>query len=215
MMLGDLQVVGGQPPAKLVKALAVIAHVLHPAFSRLPFMAHPDKSKESCVLSSLTVRDFLWKIGFREATVAPVYVIVRALDRDGREIHSVGCGDHAAIPIQARVHGHVTDTKNYWSGHLVVLVKGWLIDPTLYQANRKEWPELPGMVAAPVFMDERGGMVLVSGSSAKRDDGSEVLLSWWAQPHNRRWKDGGDAKKERRVAVVKELVKRFGNWKES
>lgn len=207
--------VGGQPPAKLIKALAVVSAYLHPAFERQPWIV-PGKAKRSCVLCSLAVRDFLWKVGFKEASVAPVYVIVRAIAEDGTEIHSAGAGDHAAIPAQAAVHGHVVDTRYDWSGHLVVLVNGWLVDTTLYQAQRPQWPELPGMIAAPLLMDDRSGMTLVSGSYAKRDDGSELLLSWWAQPHNTRWRSAGDAKKERRAAVVKELVHRFrmSNWKD-
>ena len=189
----------------------MIAADLHPAFNRVPRIVK-DKSRRSCVLSSLAVRDFLWKIGFRDAKVEPVFLIVRAYAEDGSEIHSVGAGDFAAIPAQAP-HHHVVDTRMDWSGHMVVVVAGWLIDVTLYQASRPQWPELPGMAAAPLVMEDRGGMVLVSGSKAKRDDGSEVFLSWWQQPHNTRWRDGGDAKERwRREPVVKALVQRFGKW---
>lgn len=215
MMLGDMQVVDlvGPPPAKLLKALAVIASELHPAFNRVPRII-PDISRRSCVLSSLAVRDFLRKIGFKGVAVAPVFLVIRAFDGD-REIHSLGCGDFAAVPSQA-VHHHVVDTTKDWSGHMVVLVDGWVVDTTLYQASREQWPELPGMLAAPLVMDERGDMVLVSGTSTKRDDGSEVFVSWWHQPHNRRWKDGDDAKaKERRAPVVRAMLAKFHPWREA
>lgn len=217
MMLGDLEVVGGTPPAKLAKALAVVATELHQTFAVQPFMAHPDKSKESCVLSSLAVRDFLWKVGFKRAEVAPVYIVVRALREDGTEIHSVGCGDHNVFPIQTRHHGHVTDTATHWSGHMVVLVNGWLIDPTVYQAKRQQWPELAGMMAAPLFDDpfaHGGDLPLLSGFQAKQPhDGSTLLLSWWHQPHNTRWRGGGDCEKDRRAPVVKAMAKQFGEWR--
>lgn len=94
---------------------------------------------------------------------------------------------------------------------LAAAVKAWR-----GKVPAREAAERLGMVAAPLFMDERNGMMLVSGASAKQEDGTEVLLSWWDQPHNRRWKDGGDAKKERRMSVVRELVNRFhgAGWRD-
>ena len=50
MQLGEMQVIGS-PPAKLAKALAVIADTLHPAFAHDPRIT-PGISKESCVLCS-------------------------------------------------------------------------------------------------------------------------------------------------------------------
>ena len=50
MQLGEMQVIGS-PPAKLGKALAVIADTLHPAFAHDPRIT-PGISKESCVLCS-------------------------------------------------------------------------------------------------------------------------------------------------------------------
>ena len=58
MILNDMLVVG-RPPAKLTKALATIASVLHPAYDEV--LPKAGKSKESCCLCSLTVRDFLWR----------------------------------------------------------------------------------------------------------------------------------------------------------
>src|SRR5688572_10816402 len=76
MQLGDMEV-GGQPPAKLVKALATIASGLHPAFDALPWIA-PGKSKNSCVLTSLAIREFLFRIGYGDARVVPCLATVRA-----------------------------------------------------------------------------------------------------------------------------------------
>ena len=50
MQLGDMQVIGS-PPAKLAKALAVIADTPHPAFAHDPRIT-PGIWKESCVLCS-------------------------------------------------------------------------------------------------------------------------------------------------------------------
>jgi hypothetical protein len=73
--LGDMMVMG-RPPRELLKALATIAGTLHPAFDSHPRIA-PGKSKESCVLCSLAVRDFFNNIGFDDAAVRPVFVVMR------------------------------------------------------------------------------------------------------------------------------------------
>src|SRR5436190_5914768 len=132
---GDLSVMSREmPPAKLLKALAVIADRLHPVLAKGGFRTH-----DSCVLLSLAVRDFLQAIDFTDAVATPVTVVVREFKPGGEQGHSLGIGvpgDRAVAPER-------------WAGHMVVTLPkcGWLIDTTLYQAARPQWPELPGMVA--------------------------------------------------------------------
>lgn len=214
MKLGDLTIVGGVPSARLMKALAVIAADLHPAYDR-ERLIEPGKSKVSCVLSSLTVRDFLWKVGFKDAAVAPVYFMIQA-ERDGKVLHSLGVGDHEAI-------GQPTtspDTRRNWSGHMVALADGWLIDPTLYQVNRPQWSHMPGMIA--VKLEEPGWLEPILnhrplvGAQAIQDE-ALIKMLWLDQPSNQRWRTGGgDYRKERRVNVVRQLAQlhREGIWKE-
>src|SRR5262252_7800728 len=127
--LGDMMVVGN-PPAKLWKALAVIADALHPSFELEPRIA-PGISKSSCVICALTVRDFLRAIGFDMARVAPVCAVMWASE-NGKQLHSLGIG-------------HPDDDSAFadrWSGHLVVVIGAFLIDATLYGAQRPQWPDL-------------------------------------------------------------------------
>jgi hypothetical protein len=72
MQLGDM-IVSGEFPPKLVKALAVIANTLHPAFDRQPWLGAPGWSKRSCVLASLACR------GFLVGEIARDYVVARKI----------------------------------------------------------------------------------------------------------------------------------------
>lgn len=200
LKLGDMMV-SGAPPAKLIKAAAVIAEALHPNFERLSL-----RSRDSCVLSSLAVRDFLFKIGFRSAEVVPVVFVIRA-DQDGKELHSLGIGD----PYDKGV-----DAAGRWSGHMVARLpdEGFLIDTTLFQAARPQWPALPGMVLLPLAPSGQPvfGLSRISGFEMTADDGRAVVGMWLEQPRNKRWRGAPDTGKRRREPVVGALVERFGSW---
>lgn len=192
--------VAGEISATLAKALVAIASDLHPALDKT-FPA--GVSKESCVLASLTVRDFLWRVGVKDAEVRPVYVMIRAFDANRKEIHSLGCGDQTKFfDIKGR---YETDTPTRWSGHLVVIAGGFLIDTTLYQAARPAWETLPGMMAMPLDYDA-GKKVLTGLVSNPDEAGTVVTVHWVEQPHNTRWRRAPDTEKARRVQAVKQLV---------
>ncbi|RWQ38634.1 MAG: hypothetical protein E5Y88_13570 [Mesorhizobium sp.] len=213
MMLADM-LVHGEPPTKFLKALAVIADRLHPLYDAEPWIA-PGKSKESCVLSSLAVRDFLWKIGFKDAEVRPVVMVMQALDGDGKQIHSLRCGD----PDMEVVRRQLVPGGG-WPGHMVVAVPsiGYMIDATLYQARRTQWENLPGMVANVIYgdadvQDRIFGLPLLGGMEERQDDGSTFECAWLDQPVNRLWREAGDAsQRDHRANVVKQLVAAFGRW---
>src|SRR4029077_4246071 len=142
MMLGDM-FVQGRPPGKLVKALSIIASTMHQEFDRQDWIL-TGKSKESCVLSSFAVRDFFRRIGFTDVQMTPVYLAIEAVDSDGKLIHSVGVGDHVAI-------GQTPAEGEGWDGHVCVCLPrlSYLVDTTVYQTNRSQWSDLPGMFAMP------------------------------------------------------------------
>ncbi|RWN98184.1 hypothetical protein [Mesorhizobium sp.] len=208
----DLMIIG-EPPAKLVKALAVIADKLHPAFDSTVSNIVPGKSKESCVLASLAVRDFLWRIGFKDARLQTVYTIVRGLDAEGNQTHSVGVGDHKGMRTLDK--RDTRDTPVAWSGHMVVLVDSFLIDPTVYQMRRPAWEGLPGMMVLPLDLvgaERQLGLDPLAGTEALWDD-KRVVMIWLAQ-ENERWRSVHDTRRDRRASVVKALVQAFGRWQE-
>lgn len=212
--LGDMTVIG-MPPPKLVKALAVIAKHLHPAYRALPWIKG-GHSEHACILSSLTVRDFLFRIGFHDAELAPVLFAIRAT-RGDEQLHSLGVGDP-----DPREHRKVGKESRGWPGHLVVkLPKAeWLIDTTLFQARRPQWPDLPGMMAVPLTPSNDPahrayGLFPLSGLIGKADDGTDVDILWLNQPKNKWWRQAPDGRdKRRREPVVRLLVEEFGQWED-
>jgi hypothetical protein len=199
--IGDLLVLG-DPPAQLLKPLAVIASHLHPALDE---QVVPGKSKESCVLASLTVRDFLWRAGFKDAQVRTVYLMVDAHDADGQPLHSLGVGDHAKVPT---IGGKPGDTAERWSGHMVVVLPriGLLIDPTLYQTQREVWGgAVPGMVTVPL---SRGGQLwhgMKTLAGMVWESKQRTVRAVWFGQENERWRHAPDAHRARRAPAVQRM----------
>jgi len=191
------------PSTRLLKALGIVARHLHDTFDRDPRFDLL-YSRRACVLASLTVRDFLRHLGFA-AQVCPVATVVWA-ERDGQKLHSVGIG---APHDQRRRDG-------YWCGHLVATVEGLLIDPTLYQAKRPAWPELPGMMAIPLMPRpwRRGWWGLKIMAGLDLPDGT-TLVGWFDNPRNDDWRRGPDALDDkRRAGVVAALLDHFASHAE-
>jgi hypothetical protein len=206
MNLGDLHILQPYPPAKLIKALAVIADALHPGFDLRPDIK-PFYSRHACVLSSLTVRDFLVRVGFN-AVVRPCATVIWA-ERDGKLMHSLAIG----APHDKRV------LKDNWKGHMVVTVKTrgreFLIDTTLYPVRRPQWRDLPGMLALPLS-DERMRAWWNLDVIASTAYGDDVMLGWFDNPRNKSWQYGPDGNDQfRRMPVVAALVERFGAWEDA
>ncbi len=219
--LNDMTVMGA-PSLKLRNALEIIANHLHQEFARAQWIPDKDKSKEACVLCSLTVREFLVRIGFKDAQVVPVCLFLSAR-KDGRLIKILKVGD--------------PDDKRYnpatWSGHMVVVIPSaaFMIDTTLYQANRPEWKSLPGMAAMPlnatngspfsvkaipgVSWTEDGALFslkVISSVSWAEDDSYEVTALWLDNPTNKSWRGGRDAQMRNwRISVVNKMISEHVN----
>jgi hypothetical protein len=214
LRLGDMEVTG-IPDAKLLKALAVVASDLHPmldAWHDMPL----GKSRESCILCSCVVRDFLYRLGFRDADVTPTFTLIVARDRiTDEEVHSLGIGNP---------QGPDPRITAKFDGHTVVRAAGWLIDPTLYQASpRPAWPDLPGMVVAPLIEDgadvvEGGGdrlfgLKLLAGIMGQSEIGHRISVAYLHQPTNTGWQDAPDyQRRHMRKRVTEQLVAAFGPW---
>ena len=207
MILGDLTVAGDFPP-KVIKALAAIADALHPAFDRQDWIA-PGWSKQSCVLTSLTCRDFLLGLGYVDARVRSCALVVRA-EEAGRELHSLGIGD---------VPGQPPTPAGRWNGHMVVTVPSvrLLLDTTIYQAIRPQWPALTGMMAA-LILPQPGSFTVfgkrpIAGTELRDDDRAYAAnLLWLDDRSNRVWRSGGDAQEWRRQVTLAALRDSFGEW---
>lgn len=200
--IGDFYVVGKLPP-KLLKALAVIALELHPGFDRTAGL-EPGKSKRSCILASLAVRDFLIRVGFPDAEARPV-LLVMAASQDGKQLHSLGMG-------------HPDARGDGWNGHLVVTSASAraLIDTTLYDCRRPAWPHLAPMIATRLgrrITYQFDGLPAIAGLERNEPDrGYDFHIAWMDNPANVGWRYAPDCKLSRRSKVVETMVQRFGAW---
>lgn len=202
-------------PDDLKLPLQIIASHLHQSFDAwgangmAKFVMAPGKSKESCILCSATVRDFMYRIGFRDATMRAVVFWIDAFNEEDKAVRALGIGNPDG-PQHA---------DGRWDGHMVVTTGDWLIDTTLYQATpRSHWPDFPPMMAAPTVKPGRGewfGLPLVAAGGAQFDpadhDGAvRIQYGWLDQPSNDSWRDAPDFKQKfRRERVVDHLVRLY------
>jgi hypothetical protein len=186
------------PSPALLKALAVIDQFLHPTFDA-QFRMPKGKSKESCVLVALTIRDFLVAIDL-PASVRSVGCVMWATRR-GKRVHSLGTGvpqDDAILPGR-------------FNGHLVAQYGGWLIDGVVYAARRPAWPELAGIVVVaaerptgspPIVMERE----VIAGLAAV--DGKNIFnMLYVDRPENIGWLEGPDASRPDMVSMRDDVVR--------
>lgn len=208
MNLSDDILVGNDVPAKVIKAMAVIGTQLHQTFDVQPWIERVGKSKESCILCSLAVRDFMRAIGF-EAKVVTVCAVLQAL-RGEKLLHSAGIGVPA--PINTR--------PGYWNGHMVCVLprEKVLIDTTLFQVKRPAWPHLPGIVAVKLADDPNPivafGMTAIGGLCIEDDEDYQFTLLWLDRPQNN-WRKNDGRDKRRRQPAVAAMTKAFGTWRDN
>lgn len=205
MMLGDVLIndAGGRPPLDLMKALAVISAYLHPTFDAY---YEDGVSKESCILVSEVLRDFLYRIGFKDVEVRSVLFWIERRT-DDKATHQLIIGKPGE-----------PDRNGKWNGHMVAVLPktGWLIDCTLFQAaQRGNWQFLPGMVATPIHdlgktPDDRK----IVTAFIWRNGADEVQGSWIDTSENNRWRTAPDIAKgglreRHRKAVADRLIHYF------
>jgi len=209
MSINDLTIIGAPPP-RLGAAFSVIAD-LHETFAEYAPGLTPGISKRSCVLSSLTVRDFLRLAGF-DAEVRPCMFMAEAWDIFGEVQHTLGVGtpDWREGKIKRRRMGEVDG----WRGHLVCILPAerWVIDTTLFQARRPTWPHLPGMFALPINPAPKvyRGMDALATLHANETNGDRLRLTWLDQRRNRYWETVPDAAFVRRSGVVRRMLASLG-----
>jgi hypothetical protein len=206
LQLGDM-LVAGEFSTRFIRALAVIAQHLHSGYDALENRGKAGSSKETCLFTSLVVRDLLVHAGFRDADVRPCLVCARA-ERDGRETWSVGIG----VPGQ-------TDLPDKFNGHAAVAVPsaGALVDATLYQIIRPQWNgAVTGMMAVPLGKEPWRkvlGAPQLAGLEMRDDTGLLFEIGWGNRPEIK-WRRELDATEpnsmRRRRALAKVLCEAFG-----
>ena len=195
--LGDLLLLA-DPPARTRAALDLIGDRLHPELAKHPKVGA--RSQQACILAALTVRDLLLAAGQR-ARVRPCRVQILRRDPEGTPTHELVIGD----PDDTHASGH-------WNGHMIVETGELAIDPTLGQARRPQWPDLPLMLALPT-LSSRGGVddadppgdaPITHLRSADRD----VEVRWWPLD-DKSWTGAPDARAQRRRKAVQNLAQKL------
>lgn len=155
-------------------ALKTISETLHAAFDRHPKWPS-GTSKGSCVQSSQTVEAFLRHIGFKDArSVAVALVLVRKTKDRTLGVSRIGSED-------GKPNG-----RPGWNGHMVVLVDGYLIDPTFWQIDKKR--KFPTMIALPIAPPGPKELNLTPlARLAITHDGDPVSVTWLETPKNTSW----------------------------
>jgi len=206
--VGDLWV-GDRPDEKLAQALQVIATLLHPSFDKgwmnptayIP----PDHSKKSCILASAAVRDFLFRIGYRDAQMLSVRFWIDAKDENEELVKALNIGDP-----------DVAELPDRYNGHVVVTVEDWVIDTTLYQATPREaWPNFPPMFATRRLGPDSkaewfGHKVLAAGGIIEATTGHHIQWGWLDYTAETDWRTAPDFREKwRRERVVDTMVAAF------
>ena len=105
-----------------------------PEFQNLVTITNPvaakfNGSRDTCILTSFALHDVLRRLGYGARPVR----IVAAVFPDDRKLCGTILGGWRGCRRAA--------SPGMWRGHLAVVVDDeWLLDPTLDQANKKEWP---------------------------------------------------------------------------
>lgn len=201
-MAGDLKTVG-EWPAKLVRAMALVDRV-HDLYNGQPDVVS-GFSRETCLFTSLAIRDFLVAVGFKDATVRGCAALVQAITLQGEDIWSVGLGMPGQAPIPGKFNGHAICT---------IPSIEFFIDSTLYPAIRPHWRDaLPGMLAgpyqAPLLSNKIHGHHPIARAEMTFDD-RRVEVIWLDRPELQ-WKKDIDftVKSSRRRRIVEEMIRTF------
>jgi len=163
-----------------------------------------------CVLASMVSMDVLHALGFPDAYVLPctVQVVNAGAQEYLRQCQGLPLEkQQRLVEIYKTTHdAHIVvigaddspDRDNGWSGHLVVVVGGYLLDLTLDQASRPhKGIHLEPMVVPLCVPDARTAEngIRVAGAQETK---TRTLVEWYTTPLNQRYLQAPDAAPEKR-----------------
>ena len=147
-----------------------------------------------CIRASLTVRDFLRRLGYA-ADVRSVALQVTATV-DELHLHTIGIGLNKlwGDPYRGRD----------WDGHLVVVTPGWLIDPTFYATRREAWSWVPSVALVrrrtldrSIGIETEHRLLPAVAMAEKMQETPQGLYRWraiWAATSsNQKWRHAPEA----------------------
>lgn len=176
------------------------------------------KGRGRCVLASLVALDVLRALGYREAAVVPCWVTVANAGAIEYERLSQGRNladqQHLADRLRTERNAHAViigapddpDRDGGWSGHLVVVVRDFLLDLTLDQASRPDKniilePMIVPLAMSSLTLVEDGRML----AGAEHID-TQTVVRWYAAPSNQRYLGAPDANPAKRALFARPLI---------
>jgi hypothetical protein len=141
-----------------------------------------DGSRDTCVLTSFALHDVLQHLGYNSRPLR----IEAAIFPDDRKFYGTIFGGWREPGFR-----QAAAAPGMWKGHLAVVVDDrWLLDPTLDQANKQEWPR--AIHVGPLAVQLTQKFWAEHGSILIRTNGCTVRFS----PHPRQngFKNAGDAR---------------------
>ena len=210
-------------PASLMKALNIIDRSLWKVMLKSPGIQTNKQLENACLLMSLTTRDFMIGAGF-SAEVVPCCLHVVALTPPDTVHHSLGVGFPHGDPNRHHLHMVVRITAESIAAKEAKTEPGadWMVDTTLIQARRPQWPKLPSMVALPIIPEyvppalrrygEHKGMTSFALAAAAGGN-ARTYVTWLDNPTNDTWIGAPDTRPERRDRSVHKLLVEWRNSK--
>ena len=206
--LGDMTVVDPAAlPGRLLAALGIIGTEFHPAFDRQPWLREPGYSKQSCLLTSLTVRDFLREIGFADANVRSVAAVMRAEHERPR----------GAFARHRRARFGQVPGAGRFAGHIVAVVPERAApdrhdalsgDPAA-MARRAHRHDGGALRRAAIRRAHVRACAVCRRNDRRRRGRFAMTIVWLDRRDNKVWRKGGDNEEWRRVAVLAALRERI------
>jgi hypothetical protein len=138
-------------------------------------------SRDTCVLTSYALHNVLQRLGYKSR---PLRIEAAVFPDDRKFCGTILGGWTEPGPRRAASPGK-------WWGHLAVIVEDdWLLDPTLDQANKKEWPR--SMRVGPLAVRLPPKFWAECGSILVRTNGCTVRFS--PHPQQVGFVNAGDAR---------------------
>ena len=164
----------------------MISNRAAPEFQKLVTIANRvaakfNGSRSTCVLTSFALHDALQRLGYGSRLLR----IEAAVFPDDRKLCGTILGGWCEPGCRRAA------SPGMWRGHLAVVVEDeWLLDPTLDQANKKEWPR--SMRVGPLTVQLTEKFWAEHGSILVQTNGCSVRFS----PHPRQvgFANAGDAR---------------------
>lgn len=155
--------------------------------------------KGACIPASLGCRDFLRAQGF-EAEVRSCAVLLKATQGEDETTLLAGGKGLIGQPVG----------PDEFDGHLICVVKGLIVDPTLGQLRRPAWPWLPDVVAVKKLREfatcqfPLGHKLRALAAYEARHESTSIGVVWFATS-NRKWVGRPIAQPQARQHIVRAL----------